>query len=74
MNDKNDYLKKLAAFEQAAAELRPIAGVLSSYFNALVESGFARSEALNLTSALQSKIFDAGLNNLGQNTEEDDGV
>lgn len=65
MNDQNDYLKKLSAFEQAAAEIRPIANVLATYFTALTENGFNRVEALNLVGMLQSKIFDAAFNNMG---------
>lgn len=63
MNDNHDYFKKLSAFEQAAAEIRPIANVLATYFTALIESGFTRTEALELVNMLQSKIFDAAFDN-----------
>ena len=66
----NDYLKNIAALEQAAAEMRPVAGMLATYFNALLESGFARSEALVLVNNLQSKVFAAALN-INPSADED---
>lgn len=65
MNEQNDYFKKISAFEQAAAEIRPIANVLATYFAALTDNGFNRTEALNLVSMLQAKIFEAAFNNMG---------
>ena len=69
MNNE-DYIRRLLSFEQAAAGMRPIASMLFGYFNALVESGFNRNEALQLTINLQDKIWDISLNTPPKNDEE----
>jgi hypothetical protein len=63
--DNSEYLKRLAAFEQATAGLRPIATVLNSYMNSLLDAGFQRNEALELTKSLQTKLLDIALNQRG---------
>ncbi len=60
MSDYSDYFKNLAAFEQAGAGLRPVASVLASYMNALVEQGLERGEAIVLVKELQDRIFEVG--------------
>jgi hypothetical protein len=62
MADNSDYLKRLAAFEQAAANLRPITSVLYSYMTGLTAAGFQRSEALVLVQNLQDMILKIALN------------
>lgn len=69
--NNNDYLKNLAKCEQAAAEMRPIAAMLSTYFNSLTECGFSRSESLQLVIALQGKVFETALNLKMPNDDED---
>lgn len=56
MLNNDDYLKKFSAMEQAATGMRPVATLMSTYFNALIENGMTRPEALVLTKAYQ-KIF-----------------
>ena len=69
MSDNSDYLKRLAAFEQASAGLRPIASVLYSYMAGLTAAGFQRSEALVLVQDLQENILKIALNQ-GPDIEE----
>lgn len=58
MANKDDYLKRLAAMEQSITAIRPIACLMSTYFNALVESGMTRQESLALTKKYQEFFFD----------------
>lgn len=60
--ENSDYFKMISAFEQAAATLRPVTSMYGSYMNALVESGFTRPEALEMTLALQQKVLEVGFN------------
>jgi hypothetical protein len=68
--ESNDYLKLLAAMEQAAAGLRPIAHILHSYFKALYEQGFTRPEALELAKDFQSKILSQSFDMFGKSDIE----
>lgn len=54
--NNDDYLRKFSAMEQAATGMRPVATLMTTYFNALIENGMTRPEALDLTKAYQ-KIF-----------------
>lgn len=49
---------RIAEFDQAAAELRCTAQLLGSYFHDLINAGFTRPEALDLTLALQEALQD----------------
>lgn len=66
----NDYLKNMAAFEQAAAGMRPVANMLYGYFTALTENGFSRNEALQLAKSLQEKVWEISLQTGRQADEE----
>lgn len=71
--DNSEYFKMLSAFEQAGATLRPIAAALSTYMNALVDSGFTRPEALELVKILQEKVISHGFEmamKVNQNKQE----
>lgn len=48
MADKDEFLRMVAAFDQAAAQLRPLAQFLGQYRKALVEAGFSEGEAFEL--------------------------
>lgn len=63
MKNNDDYFKRLSAMEQAAAAMRPIAGIIGSYFNALVENGLSRDEALILTKEYQALFFGISIQN-----------
>jgi len=69
--NSDDYLRRMSAFEQAAAGMKPIAEMLYTYFSALVGCGFNRDEALKLCTNLQDKIWEISLN-FGKTQEEDD--
>lgn len=69
-NDNSDYLRRLAAFEQAAANFRQIASVLGSVMASLLENGFNRSEALVLVRDVQKQIFEISLNQGNDTSEE----
>lgn len=68
--NNDDYLRRLSAFEQAGAGMKPIAEMLFTYFSALVECGFHRDEALRLSMNLQDKIWEISLNT-GRKPEEE---
>ena len=63
MKNNDDYFKRLSAMEQAAAAMRPVAGIISGYFHALVEGGLARDEAMILTKDYQSLFLGISLQN-----------
>ena len=58
MSDLPNHLKIIQQFEQASSILEPFANFISVYFNALIENGFERSEALMLTEKLQKVLWD----------------
>jgi hypothetical protein len=66
----DDYLKRLSSFEQAGAAMRPIAEMLYTYFSALTDCGFTRSEALQLVQTLQSHVWQLSLNIKTKEDEE----
>jgi len=71
-SEKNkDYFKMIASLEQASAGMRSVAGLVSSYFNALLESGFKREEAFELSREYQTCIFKSafGLHEKGEENE-----
>lgn len=66
-----DYAKAISTFEQAGAHLGQFAGMLQAYHKSLCESGFQRSEALELVRELQTTLF-AQAFNFGPNHLNDD--
>jgi hypothetical protein len=57
----NDYLRNLAALEQAAAGLKTIASILFSYYKSLVETGFNPKDAFRLVKSYQDKLISTGI-------------
>jgi hypothetical protein len=55
--EEKKSLRFLAACEQASAGIRSVAVIVASYFNALVESGLTREEAVSLTAEYQKFLF-----------------
>jgi hypothetical protein len=62
-NNNDDYFKRLSAMEQAAAAMRPVAGIITGYFNALVDNGLSREEALSLTKDYQNLFWTMSFQN-----------
>jgi len=69
--NNDDYLRRISAFEQASAGMKPIAEMLFTYFSNLVLCGFHRNEALQLCTNLQDKIWEIALNS-NKKPEEDE--
>ncbi len=55
--DNSDFFKNISDMEQAAANLGQFANFLSTYHKSLCDSGFQRSEALNLVKDFQKVLF-----------------
>lgn len=66
-----DYMRSVSDLDQAGAHLSQFATMLFTYHHALTESGFQRSEALELVRELQNVLF-AQAFNLGPNTNQSD--
>lgn len=62
-NYNDDYFRRLSAMEQAAAAMRPVAGIITGYFNALVENGLTREEAMTLTKDYQGFFWNMSIQN-----------
>lgn len=66
-----DYIRSVSDLDQAAAHLSQFASMLYTYHHALTESGFQRTEALELVRELQNLLF-AQAFNLGPERRESD--
>lgn len=66
-----DYIKAIAAYEQAGANLANFATMLFTYHKALCDSGFQRDEALVLVKELQAILFGQAFN-FGPQQQTDD--
>jgi hypothetical protein len=56
MSDTDDVPDPIAELDQAAAQLRTQANLLAGYFHNLIEAGFTRPEALDLTRDFQESL------------------
>jgi hypothetical protein len=58
----DDYIWNIHNFDQASANLKPVATLLSIYHKSLCEAGFDRQEAISLVKQFQflllKKAFD----------------
>lgn len=61
--NNDDYFKRLSAMEQASAAMRPVAGIITGYFNALIENGLSRDEAMILTKDYQTLFWTMSFQN-----------
>lgn len=68
---EDEYLQAISAFEQAGANLTPLAGMLAAYHASLCESGFQRSEALELVKGMQTILFTKAFNAMPTDEDEE---
>lgn len=66
-------MRSVSDLDQAGAHLSQFAGMLFTYHHALTESGFQRTEALELVRELQNLLFTQAFNfGPNPNKSEDD--
>ena len=73
MLNNDDYMRKFSAMEQAATAMRPVATLMTTYFNALIDNGLTRPEALILTKAYQKIFINYSMRNNPQDKDDDSG-
>ena len=71
MANQDDYYRKFSSMEQAATGMRPVATLMSTYFNALIENGLTRPEALKLTESYQNLFLRASFKKMFKESDDE---
>lgn len=66
-----EYMRSVSDLDQAGAHLGQFATMLYTYHHSLTESGFQRTEALELVRELQTLLFQQAFN-FGPNSKSDE--
>lgn len=68
-NQKFNHIKLIQQFEQASAVLEPFANFISVFFRSLIDNGFERSEALDLSEKLMFILWEQAFKHNNDNGE-----